>query len=362
MTDAAHRPRRPRPPSPTASSIYSVPERVDPTESLHGGPSLSGLSLLSDLSSDGNEPTQTWRPQPKAAAAQASTDTNWLCDDQGERYRLGPRLGQGGFAEVFAAELASSDDSPGTPLLPIAIKRLRPALRADPLRRRQLRREAAILATLHHPNIAAFQTLLEIDGEPAARVYSRWVDGVLDSAVQHPRVVLAETVTPARARSAPGSFHARLGRREATLDYATLVFRGAGGWRRTTLDADVFVASPAWKQGDINAGIFTINFYSDAKSEGSALSIGPDYSTFGNPGAAKNGAAITFDQWFHLHVVIDPAGSARLELGAQVLEQTFPPLSPNAGAITTVELGISGYNKPCPQFDVWYDNVTIDFQ
>ena len=132
--------------------------------------------------------------------------------------------------------------------------------------------------------------------------------------------------------------------------------------RQIIEDADVFVASPAWKQGDINAGIFTINFYSDAKSEGSALSIGPDYSTFGNPGAAKNGAAITFDQWFHLHVVIDPAGSARLELGAQVLEQTFPPLSPNAGAITTVELGISGYNKPCPQFDVWYDNVTIDFQ
>lgn len=165
-----------------------------------------------------------------------------------------------------------------------------------------------------------------------------------------------------RARSAPGSFHARLGRRESALDYATLVFRGAGGWRRTTLDADVFVASPAWKQGDINAGIFTINFYSDAKSEGSALSIGPDYATFGNPGAAKNGAAISFDQWFHLHVVIDPAGSARLELGAQLLEQTFPALSPNAGAITTVELGISGYNKPCPQFDVWYDNVTIDFQ
>ena len=167
MTDAAHRPRRPRPPSPTASSIYSVPEKVDPTESLHGGPSLSGLSLLSDLSSDGNEPTQTWRPQQKAAAAQASTDTSLLCDDQGERYRIGPRLGQGGFAEVFAAELASSESRPGTPLLQVAIKRLRPALRADPLRRRQLRREAAILATLHHPNIAAFQKLLEIDGEPA---------------------------------------------------------------------------------------------------------------------------------------------------------------------------------------------------
>lgn len=37
------------------------------------------------------------------------------------------------------------------------------------------------------------RTVFEIDGEPAARVYSRWVAGALDSPVQHPRVVLAET-------------------------------------------------------------------------------------------------------------------------------------------------------------------------
>jgi hypothetical protein len=37
------------------------------------------------------------------------------------------------------------------------------------------------------------RTIAEIDGEPAARVYSRWLDGRLDDAVEQPRVVLADT-------------------------------------------------------------------------------------------------------------------------------------------------------------------------
>ncbi len=98
------------------------------------------------------------------------------------------------------------------------------------------------------------------------------------------------------------------------------------------------------------------------RDSSSNLSIGPDYTTFGNPGADKSGTVIAFDEWIHMKVVVDPGGSTRLELGPQVIEQTFPPMVPAANAITTVELGIAGYNKPCPQFDVWYDNVTIDLQ
>lgn len=62
-------------------------------------------------------------------------------------YRLGPRIGCGGMADVFA----------GTALAPpkaqVAVKILREDLCKDPLSRRRFRLEAAIIDQLEHPNI-----------------------------------------------------------------------------------------------------------------------------------------------------------------------------------------------------------------
>lgn len=78
--------------------------------------------------------------------------------------QIGRRIGAGGFAEVFEAELLD----PHRPQRPrrVALKRLLPSLRGDPLRQRQLRREAQIAASLNHPNIARVLSLVELgDGE-----------------------------------------------------------------------------------------------------------------------------------------------------------------------------------------------------
>jgi serine/threonine-protein kinase len=96
---------------------------------------------------DPSATTLTWTPPPGALGRPG--------------YSIGRRLGAGGFAEVFAAELRR----PPLPPQQVAIKRLLPGLRGDPAGKRQLRREAEIAARLTHDNIVRVHELLEIDDE-----------------------------------------------------------------------------------------------------------------------------------------------------------------------------------------------------
>ncbi len=72
-------------------------------------------------------------------------------------YRIVEKLGVGGMGEVYRAE----DTRLGRP---VAIKILPAALANDPERMQRLTREAKILATLNHPNVAAIYALEEMDG------------------------------------------------------------------------------------------------------------------------------------------------------------------------------------------------------
>src|SRR6187401_786716 len=72
-------------------------------------------------------------------------------------YEILAPLGAGGMGEVFRAK----DTKLGRE---VAIKVLPPALAQDPERVGRFRREAQILATLNHPNIAAVYGLEEGDG------------------------------------------------------------------------------------------------------------------------------------------------------------------------------------------------------
>jgi hypothetical protein len=80
--------------------------------------------------------------------------------------QIGRRIGAGGFAEVFVAVL----QHPNQPPQRIALKRLLPSLRGDPLRRRLLRREAQIGASLNHPNIARVLSLIELGSGQSGEV------------------------------------------------------------------------------------------------------------------------------------------------------------------------------------------------
>ncbi|HUH05481.1 MAG TPA: serine/threonine-protein kinase [Kofleriaceae bacterium] len=68
-----------------------------------------------------------------------------------ERYRLGKRIGGGGMAEVLEATALGADGFNR----PVAIKRMLPALTADPSFGQMFRSEAHLASLLHHPNIAS---------------------------------------------------------------------------------------------------------------------------------------------------------------------------------------------------------------
>jgi eukaryotic-like serine/threonine-protein kinase len=72
-------------------------------------------------------------------------------------YVLGPLIGEGGMGEVYRARDARLDRE-------VAVKLLPADLAHDPERKRRSEREARVLASLNHPNIAALFGLEEGDG------------------------------------------------------------------------------------------------------------------------------------------------------------------------------------------------------
>jgi serine/threonine protein kinase len=86
-------------------------------------------------------------------------------------YRLGRRLGHGGFAEVFAGEALGAEGF----VRPVAIKRL---LTEDPSARAALVQEAQLLAQLRHPNIVAVLDLVEATApDRALHLVLEYMDG-----------------------------------------------------------------------------------------------------------------------------------------------------------------------------------------
>src|SRR4051794_37626157 len=72
-------------------------------------------------------------------------------------YEVGALLGVGGMGEVYRARDTRLQRE-------VAIKVLPPIVAADPERRARFQREARVLATLNHPNIASIYGVEEADG------------------------------------------------------------------------------------------------------------------------------------------------------------------------------------------------------
>jgi hypothetical protein len=90
-----------------------------------------------------------------------------------EKYRLGPRLGVGGMADVFRAELVGAEGFSR----PVAIKRLHAAVSSDPAFCAMFVREARLLSALHHTNIVSVLDF-EWDGDGRLFLVLELVDGV----------------------------------------------------------------------------------------------------------------------------------------------------------------------------------------
>ena len=73
-------------------------------------------------------------------------------------YRVGEQLGRGGMGEVYLADDLNLNRK-------VALKFLPEAFAADPERMARFEREAKLLASLNHPNIAAIYGLEQAEGK-----------------------------------------------------------------------------------------------------------------------------------------------------------------------------------------------------
>jgi hypothetical protein len=164
-----------------------------------------------------------------------------------------------------------------------------------------------------------------------------------------------------RAVSPPGALFSTQPRRPTIKSKAMLRKRMDTSFRHTVVEFDLYVEPPAWQAGDVNAGVFEISFFSSTVSGGIAVSIGQSYVTIGAPeGSVQSNMPLPFGEWVHAKVDLDPAGRLEALIGTVPLAKTFAALTAGTSAQTVVYLGVNGYNAPAPQFEVYYDNVTID--
>lgn len=90
-----------------------------------------------------------------------------------EKYQLGQRLGSGGMADVFRADLTGAEGF----RRPVAIKRLHAGVCSDPAFCTMFVREARLLSELHHPNIVSVHDF-EWDRRGRLFLVLELVDGV----------------------------------------------------------------------------------------------------------------------------------------------------------------------------------------
>ena len=81
------------------------------------------------------------------------------------RIRLGQRIGRGGMAEVFAAQLVG----PAGFEKDVAVKRLLPRFSSDPVFLERFLNEARLAARLSHPNIVQIFELGHDGNDPASQ-------------------------------------------------------------------------------------------------------------------------------------------------------------------------------------------------
>jgi eukaryotic-like serine/threonine-protein kinase len=115
-------------------------------------------SLLSEVESLLGQPDVTWSPgvAPTPAGAMAPASLR-LVGHQIGSYRIGPLIGAGGMGEIYRARDARLGRD-------VAVKILPREWMADPDRLARLEREARVLASLNHPNIATIHGIEEADG------------------------------------------------------------------------------------------------------------------------------------------------------------------------------------------------------
>ena len=108
-------------------------------------------------------------PQDLAVSARPDEDKiSWLCDDCVDHRRRYPtthseyliekRIGGGGMGDIYLARHLETNQ-------PYAIKMMIPSIAASDRAKLRFRRELDVLKNLRHPNIVAYHSMFELDGQ-----------------------------------------------------------------------------------------------------------------------------------------------------------------------------------------------------
>jgi hypothetical protein len=156
-------------------------------------------------------------------------------------------------------------------------------------------------------------------------------------------------VMPRRAANAPAAY--------------ALLRQDFAVWHRIVVEFDFFARAPAWQTNDVNSGVFVLFYYSSATpGEGLSLSMGQGYTTLSAPNNMQlSGATLPTEAWQHARIDMDPIGKVDATFGTVHFTGAFPPIPTGTSPKMSLQLGISGYNQPAPEFRIYYDNVTVDF-
>lgn len=168
-----------------------------------------------------------------------------------------------------------------------------------------------------------------------------------------------------RASSGKRSVKLTLARRESEVETVSLVHVTLGSWRSALVRANVYLVAPAWKVGDVNAGILGLLYGSQGAAFDTYVSVGELYTAFGSASvnSPPNAAPFPTGRWTPVEILlrlVGATGTASYKVdGSPTGSTTFPVPAPGPNPKTALLLGVHGFNKPCPAFEVYYDDVTI---
>ncbi|MDB5217922.1 MAG: hypothetical protein JWO86_5849 [Myxococcaceae bacterium] len=185
------------------------------------------------------------------------------------------------------------------------------------------------------------------EGDPLAAWTQKDIDVGTTAAVSTTRSKSAShslfSMTPQRAASTPNVL--------ALLDK-----RFFAAWRRIVVELDIYEEQPAWSSGDVNAALVSVELQSSTLNKAWYLTTGPTYTNLND----VSRPTMPMDQWVHVKIDLDPAGSISATVGTAAYAATFAAVTGGANASMLVRVGIDGFNSPVPKFAVYYDNVTVD--
>lgn len=166
------------------------------------------------------------------------------------------------------------------------------------------------------------------------------------------------SLSTTRSTSPPTAFVAMMPRRPTKLARAALQKTFPGPFRRMVVEFDTYLDPPDWASdgSDINGSLIDITFSSNTNSKALYIIVGKDYSRVGS----ETRSPLPTGTWLHVTMDVDPTNEVNVVVGTEHYRSAFA--APSAGALETlISLGVIGFNAPAPLFQVYYDNVSVDF-